>query len=299
MQMVTLALLFLGFSILNTAWAADPWPDEVVSVEYGVGAGYGQQAFPGNILGAPDPLATPSVPSATPEELLTLGTGGEIVLAFHDGGIVDGPGADIIIFENPFLIGNTGAVYRETGIVAVSEDGAVWHEFPYDPETFAGLAGVTPVDGSADPLDPEAAGGDAFDLADVGLEHALYLRIRDAADLVLDAGPSFDLDAVAVIHGEQGNGAPEELANAPEAFTMVQAWPNPFNGQVRIAWQAEENRPVRVTIFDMLGRVLEQAKVNGVASWSWRPGAGVSAGTYWVRVAVKNDQQMVRVVLVR
>lgn len=49
---------------------------------------------------------------------------------------------------------------------------------------------------SIDPLDPSVAGGDPFDLADVGLSMARFVRISDRADL-----PTvFDLDAVGIVN---------------------------------------------------------------------------------------------------
>ena len=51
---------------------------------------------------------------------------------------------------------------------------------------------------SADPHDPDTAGGDAFDLADVGLESARFVRITDRSDITGLNG-SFDLDAIALV----------------------------------------------------------------------------------------------------
>ncbi len=296
---LTITALYWGLLLMaSQAGAVDPWPDEVISVTYGVGAGFGQESFPDNILGPPDPVATPSVPSSSPVELLTLGTSGVIILAFRDGGIVDGAGPDFTVFENPFYYGMDSLVYRETAIVAVSEDGVTWYEFPYDPDTFAGLAGVTPVDGSADPLDPTFSGGDAFDLADVGLAHAAYVRITDSGDFVPDSGPSFDLDAVAVLHGESGNGINDSENSLPDALTIT-AWPNPFNSVVRFKWSGGVygNTPVRV--FDTLGREIYHEAAFGVNTWVWQPASTTSAGVYWVQVGNGIQTQMTRVVLVR
>ena len=63
--------------------------------------------------------------------------------------------------------------------------------------------GINPVlthpDNCIDARDPELAGGDALDLATIGLSEARYIRIRDAAI----SGPGgFDLDAAVVVHGQ-------------------------------------------------------------------------------------------------
>ncbi len=179
----------------------NPWGDEVVSIHYGTNAGFGQPYFPGNILGGPDTSASWFSPAYDPQQLLTLGRGGEIVLAFRDGGIYDSSGADFTVFSNPFEVHASGEFYRKCGIVSVSEDGLHWHEFPFDTTTFRGLCGATPTNGSANPLDPAVSGGDSFDLSDIGLNHAVFVKITDAADRVPDSGDSFNLDAVVAIHG--------------------------------------------------------------------------------------------------
>ena len=66
--------------------------------------------------------------------MLSLGLTGEIVVEFSDNLIVDGPGVDFTVFENPFF--GTGVfdildeLFSEPGQVSVSQDGVVWHAFP-------------------------------------------------------------------------------------------------------------------------------------------------------------------------
>ncbi|MBW2734871.1 MAG: hypothetical protein JRH20_21005, partial [Deltaproteobacteria bacterium] len=50
--------------------------------------------------------------------------------------------------------------------------------------------------------DADLAGGDPFDLADISLHEARYLRIRDSGlpSLAGDGTAGFDLDAVVLIH---------------------------------------------------------------------------------------------------
>lgn len=179
----------------------DPFADEVVSFVAGEGAGFGQDALPDIVLGPPRAPGT----GAGSTDVLSFGREGVIVLGFDDVVVVDGEGPDLLVFENPF----TGWV--ETGHVAASEDGVEWHEWPCDPADseggFPGCAGVALVyanpDNGIDPTDPEEAGGDAFDLADVGLARARYVRIRDSGANPYDGpGGGFDLDALAVVNGE-------------------------------------------------------------------------------------------------
>lgn len=183
----------------------DPFVVRIVSYTPGAGAGFGQENMPDVVLGPP--VGGGTMLGGT--DVLSLGSGGEIVLAFDDGTLVDGPGADLLVFENAFYAGGDPAQpYAEPAAVAVSDDGVSWTEFPcrsvaYPFDGCAGWHAVlsTPENG-IDPTDPDLAGGDAFDLADVGLSRASFVRIRDLG-LGLPAGPSagFDLDAVASVHG--------------------------------------------------------------------------------------------------
>jgi hypothetical protein len=180
----------------------DPFADSVVSFLPGPGAGFGQDRFPDVVLGPPQGRG----PSAGSLDVLSLGRGGVIVLRFDDPVAIDGPGPDLIVFENPF------PGFPETGVVAASEDGETFFEWPCTAKssdgTYAGCAGVKPVLSSPEngvpATDPKQAGGDAYDLGELGLPRARYLRIRDSGQNPIYAAPAggFDLDAVSVVHGE-------------------------------------------------------------------------------------------------
>src|SRR5439155_1341833 len=76
-----------------------------------------------------------------------------------DNVVVDGPGPDFTVFENPFLVRGTTTQppYAEPGTVSVSADGVHWATFPCaldQPPYYPGCAGVYPVFANAD--DPSA-----------------------------------------------------------------------------------------------------------------------------------------------
>ena len=145
-------------------------------------------------------------------DVLSLGKGGSIVLGFGERAIADGAGPDFVVFENAFWPGgDPSIVFAEPGAVSVSDDGSEWHAFPCDAEGdgtghFEGCAGWTPAfeyDPVASvPLDPNVSGGDAFDLADVGLSRARLVRITDVSNAGSTPSAGFDLDAVGVVHVE-------------------------------------------------------------------------------------------------
>jgi hypothetical protein len=194
----------LGGSVEDPA--PDPCSGFVVSVEavtYGPGAGFGQDEMPGVVFGPPD--GGGALKGSL--DVLSLGNGGTITLGFGAQTIVDGDGPDFIVFENPFFAGgDESAPFFELATVEVSVDGATWTAFPCTASEapFGACAGWRPVyagtaDPSIDPADPAVAGGDAFDLAALGLSEARFVRITDRPDQVGFQG-AFDLDAVALVH---------------------------------------------------------------------------------------------------
>ncbi|TVQ89259.1 MAG: hypothetical protein EA397_15830 [Deltaproteobacteria bacterium] len=172
--------------------------------EPGEGAGFGQDRMPDVVLGGPRGAGA----TAGGLDVVSLGKYGVIELAFDDWIVRDGPGPDFIVFENPF------PGWVEPGLVEVSDDGETWFAFPCDladhEALYPGCAGIEPVlanvdDNDIDPTDPERAGGDAFDLADLGLEQIRYVRITDGGigpDWSYEGGAGgFDLDALAIVNG--------------------------------------------------------------------------------------------------
>jgi len=178
----------------------NPFADKVSSFSPGDSAGFGQDGYPTIVLGPPRGGGS----GMGSLDVLSLGERGEIVLELTDIGVVDGPGVDLLVFENAF------SHYAETAFVAVSEDGQTWREFPCDPTDgthgYPGCAGVKHVfstpDNGISPTDPSVAGGDGFDLSTLGVARARFIRIRDSGQNGYGfTSGGFDLDAVAVVNG--------------------------------------------------------------------------------------------------
>jgi len=192
-----------------------PYATELVNFEPGVAAGYGQSKLPNVVLGPPSGGST----DHGSLDVLSLGKGGSIVLGFGRFAISDGPGPDLVVFENPFWPGgDPSRVYAEPGEVSVSADGETWFTFPCDAAGdgqghFAGCAGVTPTlvydPQTTLPLDPAVTGGDVFDLRVVGLDNANFVRIRDVSDFGDAPTAGFDLDAVGIVNALARPDAPE------------------------------------------------------------------------------------------
>lgn len=183
-----------------------PYAVEVVEFAPGPNAGYGEGSLPGVVLGPPQGKGT----GAGSLDVLSLGLGGHIVLGVGNVELIDGPGPDFVVFENAFWASDVPQdVFAELGEVAVSTDAVSWHTFACDPtrlgrHQWPGCAGWSPAlvydPFAVVPLDPALCGGDAFDLEDLGLESARYVRIRDLATDGAAPSAGFDLDAVGLVH---------------------------------------------------------------------------------------------------
>ncbi|HLU39161.1 MAG TPA: hypothetical protein VK081_07235 [Planctomycetota bacterium] len=206
---------------------------------------------PDNAVGPPSGLGTGS--SST--HVHSLGAGGWLILGLGVP-MVDGPGADFLVAENPFMA-SPGQTYAELMFVEVSSNGVDFARFPSrffggDGSAFAintvgfvsGLAGQTPVfanpnNPSVDPQDVVEAGGDAFDLADlrnhplvvsgaVRLDNIVQIRLVDVVSgqsvdsrgrTILDpSAGSADCDAITVIHhaGNVSGSGPQVDVHIPQ-----------------------------------------------------------------------------------
>jgi len=266
----TIALLLI---VAARAAAGDPFLDAVVSFEPGSSAGFGAEELPGIVLGPPRGLG----PLEGSTDAVALGNGGSITVAFRDNAACDGPGPDLLIFENAFYAGEVGGLlFAEVGIVAVSADGEQFFEFPYDAESFAGLAGTHTVlsnpDNGIDPTDPALAGGDPFDLAALGLARVSFVRIRDPGPAIADPGnrvppgnsAGFDLDAIAAIHSCDPLDATTPTATTTPSPTPTPT-PTPVRGDVdgNGRFDDADRQWIAAEIFDGDGEALAEAVTSG------------------------------------
>lgn len=184
---------------------SDPFVDCVDSFIPGPSAAFGHDLLPQTVQGPPVPGATANAGSL---DVAALGCGGVITLMFDGEGLQDREGPDLLVFENAFATGDT--TFAEPARVLVSDDGETWYAFPCTPSGDGewppeGCAGVTPTTASTDEdFNPMTAGGDAFDLAAVGLASARWLRLIDVTDTHYGdpmwcggTAGGFDLDAAA------------------------------------------------------------------------------------------------------
>lgn len=182
-----------------------PYATSVASFAPGPGGGFGSDMLRDAVTGWPSGGET----WRGSTDVVSLGVEGEIVVRLGQD-LVDAEGADLLIFENPFFVSGSDRVFVEPGAVAVSADQVTWYEWPCDPVApdYDFCAGIHPVvaatpEAGPNPRDPAVAGGDAFDLADLGetfAEPIRFVRIRDLglSPRFAAGADGFDLDAVVI-----------------------------------------------------------------------------------------------------
>ncbi|MCL2039562.1 MAG: hypothetical protein FWG85_03930 [Bacteroidetes bacterium] len=212
MKNIYVLLIFLVPNVVSS----QTFIDTVYSYQWGTGTGaVGREAkyFPQNIFGPPTSYANKYTQATQHSEVVSLGLDGEIVVGLKEGYIIDKDGPDFIIFENVFSNYNETKIFVEPAIVSVSNDGVNFVEFPYNTETLEGFAGINWTNGSENCFDYRISGGDAFDLADIGMDSIRYIKIKDTA-LFISKLPTnhkyyspaaivtngFDLDAVVLLN---------------------------------------------------------------------------------------------------
>ena len=108
----------------------------------------------------------------------------------------------------------------------------------------------------------------------------------------------------------QNNINGQNQINRGEFFLLLQNYPNPFNSQTKIIYQVPENlenRIIRISIYDNLGRlvtILKESKNSaGKHSIYWNGinelGHQVPSGIYFYRVSIGTFSETKKMVLIQ
>ncbi len=235
--------------------------DTVLYFKPGEGQNSGQASiyFPQNIFNLPNTKASQWVPASSPEDVCSIGLGGEIVVGWKDFELTDDEGADFTIFENPFINPANQKVFAEPGVVSVSYDGINFYEFPFDSITLEGCAGIIPTNGSADFCNPLESGGNAFDLATVGLKKIRWIKIKDFTYWLLEQKDhpfynpilsGFDLDCVVGLYLQSLSSANQNFFESSKKTIFVKT-----NGK---CLKINSEEILEISLFDFVGNLLLQ-----------------------------------------
>lgn len=242
--------------------------------------------YPQNIFGKPSERATKDVPESSPEQILSIGIGGEIIVGFKDYIIKDGEGIDFVIFENAFINPINQGIFAEPAKISVSFDGINYTDFPYDSTTLIGLAGITPTNGKVDITKYPACGGDGFDLATIGIDKIKYIKIKDVSEILFTLNEDskyynpkelisgFDLDAVAGLNLELITGIEDNLLEENKTINY-----NEISQTIEII--NPDNKNLNIQIINLSGKIIESQSIScnhqiNIATFV--------AGTYIIRI---------------
>jgi hypothetical protein len=237
----SVALVFLLLSSLaGCAAPSDPsvgaLADEIVDAPGATGDGFGDPQRAVNGVRGAGYLA-----GSTDVYSLDYARRPYVVLGWSGRVVTNGPGADLVVFENPFrTMWDPDQYFMDPIVVEVSRDGTTWVPLPHayvasDPSAYSrhpadweGFAGVLPVIVNDDThpmsyFDP-LAGGDAFDLDELAVDGEAgairaggfrYVRLTSAA-LVIDPRTGQDYPRDMLSNGADVDGvAARWLASDP------------------------------------------------------------------------------------
>ncbi len=164
-----------------------------------------ERSDPAKALGPPEDVDNP------PINYVSLGFGGELILGFDPNSLIGNePGDDFVIVETSYGSPNCDS-WPEYITVSVSQDYSDWYSFD------------------------EVCLDAGFDLDDVNLDWAAYVKIVDTSDLESSVfsgnADGYDVDGVGVIHCYEGDeiadrdqdGIPDSEDNCPDTYNPDQS----------------------------------------------------------------------------
>lgn len=145
--------------------------------------------------------------------------------------------------------------------------------------------------------------GDSITFDDTGITHTIvdeynnriYSAVAHFSELVVAGNVTTTL------------ALDDDIVSGPEAFTLYQNFPNPFNPSTSINYSLIKASDVTLTIFDIAGRELAtfrrgiQAAGQYQIIWNGQNSQGnlVSTGVYFCRLQTPTQSQTVKMVLLR
>gem|GEM_PF-628600 len=162
------------------------------------------------------------------------------------------------------------------------------------------------------PFDWEALDPDTSIYADAGEEAAVYFSVRSPvfnADTALwvyytvysQVDPSVsETDSVRLYMTITD--VPDDPSSLPGSFALAQNYPNPFNPSTTIVFNLPAASSVRLEIYDILGRVVENRELGYFSSGEGRyefDGSALSSGVYFYRLSTEMASQTRKMILVK
>jgi len=243
------------------------------------------QRHPRNMLGAPKIVKGSGWPN---NKVTSLGCRGRVTIMFKEKGLVDGPGPDLLIFEE--------GKFMEATLVEISTDGTTWIN--------VGIAegGKSTVD-----IAQEATKDKIFhyvrfkdlgtrcdrvpnDGADINAVAALYTE--DYLEEQIFFSNSDDVDKKETINDVSNNLPTTEIPalKTPHIELDFTIFPNPTNDELNLKFDLEKESQVSARIFNQQGKQVKvilqkEQKEQGSQIIQYSLG-DLPAGTYYVQLLI-------------
>ena len=123
-----------------------------------------------------------------------------------------------------------------------------------------------------------------------------------SVDITVDNQASYDEGYADGVASCDSSSAAVKDFNTPKAYSLVQAYPNPFNPTTTIEYEMPQNGNVNVSIYNINGELVEKLvdgyKNTGKYSIQWNP-QNMSSGQYFYQISVDDFVQTKKMVLLK
>jgi serine protease AprX len=133
----------------------------------------------------------------------------------------------------------------------------------------------------------------------------VYQALKETADQAVNPDTVYGwgiINALEAVNWVIASVPRREVVPSPLSFRLSDPYPNPFNSSVRVELSSALSMPVKVAVYDILGRkvadLFEGQVQGGSHQVLWRP-EGIASGCYWVRARTPVGMQTVSVIYVR
>ena len=89
----------------------------------------------------------------------------------------------------------------------------------------------------------------------------------------------------------------------PETFSIINAYPNPFNPSTKITYNLSSIGLVNIKVIDSLGTEIETLysdyKGIGTHELLWTPSSSLSSGQYFIKIYTPEDSAIIKVTYIK
>lgn len=90
----------------------------------------------------------------------------------------------------------------------------------------------------------------------------------------------------------------------PKSFQVLDAYPNPFNGEVHLSYELPYSLPVKIRVINTLGQQLQDLteisfKQAGLNTWKWTPGKNIASGVYYWTIEYNGEIKSRKLLYIR